>query len=171
MGLSCSRCEQLAHNADVSSPTGIQCVMNMLGKSCNGFDGNFQTTPNVPSYRREGGRVICTYTSTDSTKVHFRCSKTNAYRLCYCSGILKSFWDQIVCFESFSHYSSFFIETTTNMMATTTATLEDGFSYLGCYKDGGAVGRMWNDGNQGGSNQNSPRRSVQTDNRSPQVLN
>ena len=162
MGLSCSESELLAHNADVSSACGIQNIINMLGKSCYRFSGDFGAiSRNIPAIA--GDR--CFYSSTTRvTLEQYSCIEGNNQRLCYCSGISKTFWIQIVCFGGFSLYSSFFTETTN------TNTIEDGLSYLGCYKDSGGH-RIWNGGNQGGSNQNSPRRWVQTDNPLPQVHN
>ena len=88
VGLSCSESDQLAHNGDVSSSTGIQSIMNMLGTSCTAVTGNWQMAKNVPA-RSPGG--TCSFTSpTRVTLSHYSCAAQNTYRLCYCSGITKS---------------------------------------------------------------------------------
>ena len=96
VGLSCSESEQLAHNNDISSACGIQNIMNKLGKSCYRFSGEFgNISRNIPAIA--GGR--CFYSSTTRVTLdQYSCIQTNTYRLCYCSGISKSFLIQIVCF-------------------------------------------------------------------------
>ena len=79
VSLSCSEAEQHAHNADVSSSSGIQSIMNTMGKTCRGA-----YKQGVPGINRNGR---CFASSPSRTTSEYNCNHNHnrVYLLCYCS--------------------------------------------------------------------------------------
>ena len=84
VGLSCSEAEQHAHNADVSSTSGIQSIMNTMGKTCGAFNTHWGTALDVPGIKANDE---CFTSSPSRTASEYSCSRAqqHMYRLCYCS--------------------------------------------------------------------------------------
>ena len=84
VGLSCSEAEQHSHNADVSSTSGIQSIMNTMGKTCGAFNTHWGTALDVPGIK---ANEECFTSSPSRSASEYSCSRAHwsMYRLCYCS--------------------------------------------------------------------------------------
>ena len=89
VGLSCSEAEQHAHNADVSSTSGIQSIMNSMGKTCGAVNTQWGIALDVPGIKVNDE---CFTSSPSRTASEYSCSRAqeHMYRLCYCSSATTS---------------------------------------------------------------------------------
>ena len=84
VGLNCSEAEQHKHNADVSSTSGIQSIMNTMEKTCVTYNSQYGTALDVPGIKANDE---CFTSSPSRSASEYSCSRAHwsMYRLCYCS--------------------------------------------------------------------------------------
>ena len=91
VGLKCSEAGQHAHNGDVTSSSGIQSIMDTMGKKCVTYNSEWGTALDVPGIKTNDQ---CYASSSSRTPFEYSCSNKHApmYRLCYCSSA-GNLWD------------------------------------------------------------------------------
>merc|ERR1711934_24178 len=88
VGLSCSEAEQHAHNADVSSPSGMARIMSSFGNyeyagsqytpSCLSYNQRWGTSGDVPCWRITGADGSCYISSPSRTASQYNCAQTSS---------------------------------------------------------------------------------------------